>query len=64
MTQHTTDLCDTHGDAIRVVAPVFRDFGARLHFAGIIQTVSVYEDNVLVRAALEQPGQGKVSTPE
>lgn len=56
----TTDLCDAHGDSVRVVAPLFRDFGARRHFAGIISTITVYEDNVLVRAALEQPGNGRV----
>lgn len=56
----TTDLCDAHGSAIRVVDPVFRDFGARRSFAGIIHTVAVYEDNVLVRAMLEQAGHGQV----
>src|SRR5699024_2521481 len=29
-------------------------------FSGPISTVQVYEDNVLVRAALEQPGAGRV----
>jgi regulator of ribonuclease activity A len=60
MSLATTDLCDLHGDAVRVVAPLFRDFGARRDFAGFIVTVGVYEDNVLVRAALEQPGNGRV----
>ncbi len=56
----TTDLCDQHGDALRVVAPLFRDFGKTRHFSGIIATIKVHEDNVLVRAALEQPGEGRV----
>lgn len=56
----TTDLCDAHGDSVRVVAPLFRDFGARRSFAGVVTTVKVYEDNVLVRAALEQAGNGRV----
>jgi regulator of ribonuclease activity A len=56
----TTDLCDAHGDVLRVVAPLFHEFGARRRFAGVIRTVKVYEDNVLVRATLEQAGQGCV----
>lgn len=56
----TTDLCDAHGERVRVVAPLFRDFGKVRHFAGTIATLKVFEDNVLVRAALEQPGEGRV----
>lgn len=60
MSLATTDLCDAHGDAVLVVAPLFRDFGARRNFAGVIATVKVHEDNVLVRAVLEEPGLGRV----
>jgi len=56
----TADLCDAHGDAVRVVAPLFRSFGGRRRFAGVISTVKVHEDNALVRAALEQAGGGRV----
>ena len=56
----TADLCDAHGDAVRVVAPIFRSFGKVRAFAGGIVTVKVPEDNVMVRAALEQPGHGRV----
>jgi regulator of ribonuclease activity A len=60
MNPATTELCDAHADAVRVVAPLFRDFGGRRRFAGVIATVKVHEDNVLVRRALEQPGGGRV----
>jgi regulator of ribonuclease activity A len=60
MLQATTDLCDAHGDTVRVVAPLFRDFGGARHFAGRIATVKVHEDNVLVRAAFEEKGEGRV----
>ncbi len=56
----TADLCDAHGDAVHVVAPIYRDFGKLHAFAGAIVTVKVPEDNVMVRSALEQPGQGRV----
>jgi len=60
----TCDLCDVYkGDtsgAFRVLPPVFRDFGARQRFAGPVVTVQCFEDNSLVKAALDQPGLGRV----
>ena len=57
----TADLCDKYSDEVQIVEPmVFGDFGGRLEFAGPISTVKCFEDNSLVRAALEQPGQGRV----
>lgn len=60
----TCDLCDAHKNdsdgAFRVLPPVFRDFGARRRFAGPISTVKCFEDNSLVKQALDEPGQGRV----
>lgn len=60
----TCDLCDAHkarsDGALRVLPPVFRDFGARRRFAGPASTVKCFEDNSLVKAALESPGLGRV----
>jgi regulator of ribonuclease activity A len=56
----TTDLCDTYGDAVRVLAPIFYSFGARTIFQGPIVTLKVFEDNSLVRSLLEEAGQGRV----
>jgi len=56
----TTDLCDQFGDAVRVAAPVFRDWGGGGTFSGPIDTLRVYEDNALVRSTLETPGNGRV----
>ncbi|MFO0757602.1 MAG: ribonuclease E activity regulator RraA [Byssovorax sp.] len=56
----TTDLCDKHGNAVRVVAPLFHDYGKIRHFSGLISTIKVHEDNVLVRAAVSEPGGGRV----
>ena len=60
----TCDLCDLHkGDsdgALRVLPPVFRSFGARTRFAGTVSTVKCFEDNALVKAAVESPGLGRV----
>jgi regulator of ribonuclease activity A len=60
MTRSTTDLCDAYPDDARAVAPLFRDFGGLAAFSGPIVTVKAYEDNVLVRQALEEPGAGRV----
>ncbi len=56
----TADLCDQHEDRVYVVAPMFLDYGGVRRFSGPIATVKVYEDNSLVRAALEEPGEGRV----
>ncbi len=60
----TCDLCDVHkndtdGD-FRVLPPAFRDFGARIKFAGQVSTVKCFEDNTLVKAAVDSPGLGRV----
>jgi regulator of ribonuclease activity A len=54
----TCDLCDAHpADAsLRVLPPVFDDFGARSRFCGPVSTVKCYEDNSLVKAAVEASG--------
>ena len=60
----TCDLCDLHKDdtsgLFRVLPPVFRDFGARRRFAGAESTVRCFEDNSLVKAALEEAGKHRV----
>lgn len=56
----TADLCDANEGRVRVVAPMFSSYGARRAFGGRIATLKVFEDNSLVRAALEQPGNGQV----
>lgn len=60
----TCDLCDAHKSdltgAFRVLPPVFRDFGGRRRFAGPVVTVQCLDDNSLVKAAVESPGEGRV----
>src|SRR4051812_191976 len=59
MTHATTDLSDAHPEA-QVCDPVFQAYGGRPAFAGPIATLKVFEDNALVRDALERPGDGRV----
>ncbi len=57
---HTADLCDSHEESVHVVEPMFRSLGGRPAFGGPIATLKVFEDNSLVRAELEGPGEGRV----
>lgn len=56
---YTADLCDAHHD-VRVLEPRFRDHGKRRSFHGRVRTLLVQDDNTLVRAQLELPGNGDV----
>lgn len=56
----TTDLCDAHEDKLRVVEPMFASYGGRAAFYGRIATLKLFEDNSLVRKAVESPGEGRV----
>ena len=60
----TCDLCDAHkhevGSSFFILPPVFRDYGGLARFSGAVATVKCFEDNSLVKAALDEPGQGRV----
>lgn len=60
----TCDLCDAQkadaSGSFRVLPPVFRDFGAVSAFHGPVVTIKCFEDNSLVKAAVEGPGEGRV----
>lgn len=63
-TPATCDLCDAHkNDAtgqFRVLPPVFKDYGAVRRFCGQVATVKCFEDNSLVKAAVDSQGLGRV----
>ncbi|MEO6625227.1 MAG: ribonuclease E activity regulator RraA [Burkholderiaceae bacterium] len=60
----TCDLCDDHKNDssgnFRVLPPVFRSFGGARSFSGPVRTVQCFEDNSLVKAAVDSPGNGQV----
>ena len=60
MTFTTADLCDAFGPVVRLVAPIFRDYGGVRRFTGPIETVRVSDDNALVAQTLETAGMGRV----
>lgn len=65
MDYHTADLCDKYEDQvragrIRILKPMLVAYGGRKVFNGRIATLKLYEDNTLVRKALEAAGDGRV----
>ena len=65
MDYQTADLCDKHEERVRsgelrVLEPMLNSYGGREAFHGRIATLKLFEDNSLVRKALEAPGEGRV----
>ena len=56
----TPDLCDSHPERVRVVDPIFRNYGGILSFGGEIVTVKCFEDNSRVKELANTEGMGKV----
>lgn len=56
----TPDLCDDFPELVRVVDPMFNNFGGNDTFGGEIVTVKCFEDNSLVKENASKPGHGKV----
>ena len=59
----TCDLCDPFRDdptGLRVLPPEWHDYGGLPRFAGPVATVQCAEDNLIVKALLDSPGQGRV----
>jgi regulator of ribonuclease activity A len=62
----TCDLCDAHKNSpqsqFRVLAPVFQNYGGLAAFCGPVRTVKCFEDNSLVKTALDESGW--IATPQ
>jgi len=56
----TADLYDKYEDQLQIATPIFNDYGGNIQFSGPASTVKVFADNSLVRAALEEAGDGRV----
>lgn len=55
----TPDICDAHPE-VRVLEPLFINFGGTEAFCGPIRTVKCFEDNSRVKEAVSEPGDGAV----
>jgi regulator of ribonuclease activity A len=57
---NTADLYDERGDELDSCDLQLRQYGGRSSFDGTISTVRCHQDNVLLKAALSEPGAGRV----
>jgi regulator of ribonuclease activity A len=58
--KNTCDIYDEFGDKLRVVSPIFNDFGAKTAFHGVAVTVKCFEDNSRIKELVNTPGEGRV----
>lgn len=56
----TADLCDEHGNEIDVCDTQLRQYGGRRTFSGAVVTLLCYEDNLLLKQVISEPGEGRV----
>src|SRR5215469_399389 len=56
----TADLVDAHDALVRFCDLPFRDFGRVSDFWGPIASVKCFEDNALLKAYLQEQGNGRV----
>ena len=56
----TPDLCDQNPDKVKILEPIFRNFGGKTSFGGEIVTIKCFEDNSRVKETAATPGKGKV----
>lgn len=56
----TSELVDAFEDELQCCTAPLTLYGRRRAFSGRVSTIRCYEDNVLMRRALEQPGEGRV----
>ncbi|HCH25149.1 MAG TPA: putative 4-hydroxy-4-methyl-2-oxoglutarate aldolase [Oceanospirillaceae bacterium] len=54
------ELCDQYPDDVRVLEPMFMNFGGKERFYGEVVTIKAFEDNSLVREQVALDGTGKV----
>ena len=59
MNLSTADLSVANPHA-QVAETTLRDFGGEAKFHGPVTTLKIFEDNSMVRALLEEPGQRRV----
>ena len=56
----TADLVDQLGEDLQSCSVQLRQYGSRTAFTGTVTTIRCHRDNALVKAALAEPGEGKV----
>jgi regulator of ribonuclease activity A len=62
MTFTTAGLCDAYSEQghLQIAEPLLKSYGGHSSFSGQIATVKAFEDNVLLRAVLEEKVENRV----
>ncbi|QWF70461.1 ribonuclease E activity regulator RraA [Methylomonas paludis] len=62
MTFQTAELCDQFSDRenFQIAEPIFKQYGQKRHFSGLISTLKVFEDYALIQSTLEQKVNDRV----
>jgi regulator of ribonuclease activity A len=56
----TPDLCDQFEGQVRVLDPIFTNYGGVERFCGPVITIKCFEDNSVVKKLVSTPGEGRV----
>jgi len=56
----TPDLCDDNEGKVRVLEPIFNNYGGTDQFFGQAVTIKCFEDNSIVKEQCGLPGEGRV----
>ncbi|MCH2191245.1 MAG: ribonuclease E activity regulator RraA [Gammaproteobacteria bacterium] len=56
----TPDLCDAYEEKVRVLEPIFNNYGGVKSFFGPAVTIKCYEDNSVVKKLVSTPGDGQI----
>ncbi len=56
----TPDICDANEGLVKVLDPIFNDYGMHLSFFGQAVTIKCFEDNSVVKELVSTPGEGRV----
>ncbi|MEM7360366.1 MAG: ribonuclease E activity regulator RraA [Pseudomonadota bacterium] len=56
----TPDICDDHPNDVRVLEPIFTNYGGQTSFFGEAVTIKCFEDNSVVKELVGTTGEGKV----
>ena len=56
----TPDLCDENPELVRILEPIFTNFGGKTSFGGEVVTIKCFEDNSRVKETASTDGIGKV----
>ncbi len=56
----TPDLCDDNPELVKILEPIFRNYGGKNSFGGEVVSIKCCEDNSRVKETAATDGKGKV----